>query len=37
MKLVMCCYSASSSDSSAKTNQSALRLHVDLAVHRGRT
>ena len=37
VKLVMCCYSASSSDSSAKTNQSALRLHVDLAVHRGRT
>ncbi len=36
VKLVMCCYSASSSDSSAKTNQNALRLHVDLAVYRGR-
>ena len=35
MKLVMFRSSGSSSDFGAKTNQSALRLH--LAVHRGRT
>ena len=35
VKLVMCCSSGSSSDSSAKTDQSVLRVH--LAVHRGRT
>ena len=35
VKLVMCCSSGSSSDSSAKTDQSVLRVY--LAVHRGRT
>ena len=34
VKLVMCCSSVSSSDSSAKTDQSVLRVH--LAVHRGK-